>query len=362
MVEHADFLVIDGAHGEGGGQILRTSLSLSVLLRRPIRIENIRKSRKNPGLAAQHLTAVHAAASLCGAKMRGDSLGSTELEFVPTCAVEAGNYHFDVGAARAGGSSGAATLVLQTVVLPLAGAHGRSNVVVDGGTHMSWSPPYDYLAEIWRPLLERLGVKMALTLERAGWFPLGRGRIAASIDGRPRLLAGGLRPLQAIDRGALGRVTGRALAANLPEHIPQRMADRARHRLLQLGAPVAIDVIHTESACPGTGLFLTACYEGSSAGFSALGERGKPAEAVADEAVDALLAHDRTGASLDRHLADQALLPLALAAGPSRFSIEAPTLHFRTNSCVIERFGIARVVWQQPDAGLCIAAVEPRHG
>ena len=360
-MDRSDLLVLDGAYGEGGGQILRTSLSLSTLFRRPICIENIRKGRPHPGLAAQHLTAAKAAASLCRAEIKGDGLGSTELVFIPTCGTEAGNYHFDVGAARTGGSAGAATLVLQTVALPLAAANGRSTVVIDGGTHMSWSPPYDYLADVWLPLLERLGVDMALHLDRAGWFPVGRGRITMDMDGRSRLLTDGLRPLQAVGRGPLTRVTGRALAANLPEHIPQRMAGRARHRLLQLDIPLEIDAVNTESACPGTGLFLTAHYDGLNAGFSAIGKRGKPAETVADEAVDALLAHHRTGASLDRHLADQALLPLALTGEPSRFSIEAPTRHFETNAWVIERFGIARVGWEQPKAGPCIVEVEPRR-
>jgi RNA 3'-terminal phosphate cyclase (ATP) len=142
-------LLIDGSHGEGGGQILRTALSLSAITGRPFRIERIRANRRNPGLAAQHLTAVRAAAALCSAHTVGDTLASQELDFIPAAPVSAGDYTFDVALAREGGSAGAVSLVLQTVLLPLALASGRSSVTVRGGTHLPQRPSVDYLCDIW---------------------------------------------------------------------------------------------------------------------------------------------------------------------------------------------------------------------
>jgi len=353
-------LVIDGAHGEGGGQILRTALSLSALTGQPMRLENIRANRRNPGLAAQHLTAVRAAAAICAAKVDGDALGSQVLRFVPTGAVEAGDYAFDVAAAREGGSAGAATLVLQTVLLPLALADGTSTVQVRGGTHMRWSPSFDYADEVWLPALRRAGVSADLALRAWGWFPVGEGELTATIRG---IGAGGrLCGTRFDERGALSRIAGRGVAANLPAHIPQRMVDRAGTLLADLGVPVQLQALRVRAASAGAGLFLQAHYDAAVTGFEAHGERGKPAEAVAEEAVEVLLAHHRSGAALDRHLADQLLLPLALAAGPSRFTTPAASRHLMTNAWVIERFGVARVATVGTPAGLCQVEVRPCDG
>jgi RNA 3'-terminal phosphate cyclase (ATP) len=347
-------LVIDGSFGEGGGQILRTTLSLAALLSRAVRIERARLYRDKPGLAAQHLTAVRATAAVCNARLRGDELGSTDLEFMPQHRPQAGHYSFDVGAARPGGSAGAAVLVLQTVLLPLAAATGDSAVTVTGGTHMHWSPTYDYAAGIWLPLLQRCGVDAELELGVSGWYPLGKGRIHARVHGSDIDMIGGLTPIDAVERGRLLRVQGRALTANLPSHIAERMAAHARLRLDGLGVPldIAPDVTGN-AACAGACLFLQADYEHTRAGFNVLGKRGKPSEQVADEAADALLAQYRSGAALDAHLADQALLPLALASGPSIFTTETVSRHLQTNAWVIEQFGLARIHWrQQNGAGL----------
>jgi RNA 3'-terminal phosphate cyclase (ATP) len=355
-------LVIDGSYGEGGGQILRTALSLSVLLGRPFRMESIRKSRRSPGLAAQHLTAVRAAAALCRARVDGDELGSSTLEFDPGMRPAPGSYRFDVGAAREGGSAGAATLVLQTVLLPLASASGSSQVTVVGGTHMDWSPPYDYLAEIWLPELRRLGLRAELELRRSGWFPVGRGEILATIEGHGRNLIGGLSETETVAPGRLVRIRGRAIAANLPSHIPDRMVARTRERLRTAGVPVDVAPVTTEAACAGEGLFLIAEHENCRAGFSAFGKRGKPAEAVADEAIDRLLAFTRSGAAFDCFLADQMLLPLAFAGRASRFTTETVSLHLVTNAWVIEAFGLARIRWRQGEGGPGYVEVKPFPG
>ena len=350
-----DWVVIDGAHGEGGGQILRTALSLSVITERPLRIERIRALRRHPGLAAQHLTAVRSAAALCAAQLSGDTLGSASLEFVPTRVVAAGDYVFDVALAREGGSAGAVMLVLQTVLLPLARAAAASRVVLRGGTHMAWSPPFDYVRDVWLPMLARLGVEARAELAAWGWYPLGKGEVIAEIRPGPTALKAA-----AIDApGPLLRVRGRAVAANLPAHIPQRMADRARALLTGLGVALDIEPLRVRAACAGAGIFLSAEYANLNCGFSALGAPGKPSEQVADEAASALLGHHARGAALDRHLGDQILLPLCLAGGPSRFSVEAITRHLETNAWVIEQFGMARIAIEHGEAGIDQVTVTP---
>jgi RNA 3'-terminal phosphate cyclase (ATP) len=353
-------LVIDGARGEGGGQILRTALSLSAITGRAVRLENIRANRPKPGLAAQHLTAVRAVAAVCGARLAGDELGSVALDFAPGGPVRSGVYHFDVAAARAGGSAGSTTLVLQSLLPPLALCTGGSRVSIRGGTHMAWSPPFDYLRDVWLPALANLGIKAAAELRAWGWFPVGRGEIRAEISGLGSDGRAGLRPVSLLDRGPLRRVFGRAVAANLPEHIARRMAERAGGLLSDHGIEGRVGAENVRAACAGAGIFLTAAYENLRCGFSALGRRGKPAEQVAEEAVDQLLVQHASGAALDLHLADQILLPLAFAAGPSRFSTERITGHLETNARVVERFGVARVDIEKGEGGTGKVTVIPQ--
>jgi RNA 3'-terminal phosphate cyclase (ATP) len=334
----ANFLVIDGSHGEGGGQILRSSLSLAAITGRPVRIEKLRANRKKPGLAAQHLTSVRAAAMLCDAELTGAELGSQTLQFVPRKQVKAGNYFLDVAEAREGGSAGAVMLVLQTLLLPLALAKGVSSVVLCGGTHVDMSPSFDYVHDVWLPMLARMGVRAELSLVRSGWYPVGRGEIRLRISG-----AGELNPLRLEHRGPLRTITGRALAANLPAHISERMAGYARGLLQQAGMAAEIEAAVMQAACPGAGLYLTAHYQNCLAGFGAQGKRGKPAEQVAEEACAALLSHHRSGAALETHLADQLILPAALCRGESVFSVEHISPHLVTNAWVVERFGLARI-------------------
>ncbi|HEY5597184.1 MAG TPA: RNA 3'-terminal phosphate cyclase, partial [Kiloniellales bacterium] len=202
-VARSDRLILDGAHGEGGGQILRTSLTLAAITGRAIRIERIRAGRPKPGLAAQHVTAVRAAASLCRATMAGDEAGSTALEFAPQAAVAPGTYAFDVAAARKGGSAGAASLVLQTVLPPLALTEGRSHISIRGGTHMAWSPPFDYVHDVWMPALAQIGIEAAIELRASGWFPIGQGEIVVTITGLGTGWRRRLNPLTLCERGPL---------------------------------------------------------------------------------------------------------------------------------------------------------------
>jgi RNA 3'-terminal phosphate cyclase (ATP) len=350
-------LVIDGAHGEGGGEILRTALSLSVITGRSVTLVNIRAGRPKPGLAAQHLTAVRAAAALCAAEVIGAELGALTLAFVPQTKAFPGCYAFDAAEAREGGSAGAATLVLQTILLPLALADGQSTVTLRGGTHIRSSPSFDYVLDIWLPILGSMGVSAVLELMQAGWFPIGRGEMTASIAGSARLL----RPINCRQRGDLGRVWGRALTANLPSHVAQRMTNHAERLLVANGLTARISCARVTSACAGAALFLGAEYSQGRAGVTAHGERGKPAEKVAEEAVNALLACHRSLAAFDAHLADQLIVPAALAAGPSVFTAERVTNHLLTNAWVVEQFGLAQVEVSRQEGGVGLVNVTPRR-
>jgi RNA 3'-terminal phosphate cyclase (ATP) len=353
-------VVIDGSHGEGGGQVVRTALTLSAVTGQPVLIENIRAGRPKPGLAAQHLAAARAVAAICDARLVGDALGSKRLEFTPGTRPRPETYLFDVAAARLGGSAGSTTLVLQSVLVPLALAGGHSDITVRGGTHVRWSPPFDQVRDVWLPTLARLGIVATANLVRSGWYPAGGGEIRASVGGPASEADASLLPLGARERGPLRRIFGRAIAANLPAHIPTRMTARAYALLADLDVEIAIEPALVVAACPGTGIFLTAEYEAARAGFSALGERGKPSEAVAEAAVAGLLDHFHSGAALDSHLADQILVPLALAAGPSQFTVERVTEHVRTNGWVIGRFGLADMSVDERPGGPPVVTVTPR--
>ena len=331
-------LHIDGSYGEGGGQVLRSSLALSALLGMPVRIENIRARRRNPGLAPQHLTGVQAIARVCAAQVTGAELRSQCLTFVPQKAPQAGSYTFDVTEAARGGSAGATTLVLQTVLLPLAFARGDSRLTLRGGTHVAWSPPFHYVAHVLLPVLHRMGLQAHVEITRWGWYPRGGGEIHCHIQG----LGGGTRaklnPIDLTSRGTLQRVWGISALSNLPDHIARRQRQRAVELLQERGLSPTVEIVHAPANGQGTVVFLVAEYERVAAGFTGLGERGKPAEKVAQEAVVALLAHHDTGAALDPYLADQIILPMALAAGPSTFTTSRITQHTVTNIWVVEQF------------------------
>ena len=190
---------IDGSWGEGGGQILRTGLSLATITGQSVRIERIRANRSKPGLAAQHLTSVRAAATLCQAQVSGDTLGSMTLEFRPTRPPQAGQYTFDVTEARVGGSAGAVTLILQTILMPLVLANGSSQVILKGGTHVAWSPPVTYIEEVYLPTLKQLGVEAEVKLNAWGWYPRGGGEVKLQVTGSQQTLNG----LQLLERGVL---------------------------------------------------------------------------------------------------------------------------------------------------------------
>jgi RNA 3'-terminal phosphate cyclase (ATP) len=322
-----DHLVhIDGALGEGGGQVLRTALSLALITGSPIEIINIRARRAKPGLRPQHLRAVEAAATVAHAQVEGNRIGSEALRFIPG-EVAAGQYHFDIGTA------GATSLVLQTLYLPLAMAPRPSAVRVTGGTHVPLSPCFHYLDLNWRWHLARAGIALTLTLERAGFYPPGGGIVRAAIEP-----AAGVRALRLERRGALRALRGISASARLPEHVAERQRAQALARLAERDLHARIEMLHLEAPSPGSMLLLLAEFEGTRACYFALGERGKPAERVADEAVDAMLGFLESDGAVDTYLADQLLLPLALAQGASRMGTARITEHLRTNAAVIRQF------------------------
>ena len=325
---------IDGSIGEGGGQVLRSALTLSSLTGRPVEIFNIRAMRPNPGLQPQHLMAVQAAAAICQARVEGAKLGSWTLRFWPQSPPTSGTYTFDVAEIAGRGSAGAVGLIFQTVFLPLALASGDSQLTLRGGTHVPWAPSVDYLKEVFLPTVAQMGLRAEMSLVSCGLYPAGGGEVRVRIRGNPGTPA----PIALTDRGDVRRVWGQGVVSNLPAHIPQRMVDQAHKLLTRAGLKANLQPLVMCGAGPGAGIFLFVQYEYARAGFTAYGRKGLPADQVAQMACQDLLAHHETGAPVDPHLADQLLLPMALAAGTSRLFTSAVTRHLLTNIAVVQAF------------------------
>lgn len=332
-------LRIDGSYGEGGGQILRTALCLAAILKVPVEVFGIRSGRKNPGLQAQHLTAVKALAQISGAEVEGAILGSQTLRFSPG-PLRASNFLFEVGTA------GAISLVLQAILLSLAFADGVSRVTLRGGTHVPWSPPYHYLTDVLLPTLAPMGVKVAFELVRWGFYPRGGGEVRATIHPLKALQAQEL-----TERGSLLRIRGLSAVANLPLSIARRQRERVLFRLKETGLDAEIELVEAKALGQGTALFFVAEFERTRAGFGSLGERGKPAEKVADEAAEAFFAFLKSKAALDPHLADQILLPMALAEGTSRLTTSRLSQHLLTNVWLIRQFLPIRIEVEGEEGG-----------
>lgn len=337
---------LDGSFGEGGGQILRSSLTLSLLTGRPFRLRSIRARRSRPGLQPQHLMSVQAAAEVGHAMLRGAKLGSTTLDFEPGD-VAGGEYHFRIGTA------GATGLVLQTVFLPLALSGTASRVTIEGGTHVPHSPCFHFLDRSWRHTMALLGLPVALRMDRAGFYPRGGGVIHAEIQ--PAVPC----PFHVDEATRVSHVRVLSGVASLPEHIRERQARRAVERLTERG--LTVDAVEeTWPGGPGTMLGIELPTTPIPTFFFALGERGKPAETVADEAVahvEAFLACDPPG--IDEHTADQIILPLAFAAGESRFRTASISSHLLTNAAVIEKFLPRRIECEGEEGQPGMVRVDP---
>jgi RNA 3'-phosphate cyclase len=319
---------IDGSYGEGGGQILRTSLALSAILRKPFTIHHIRSKRKNPGLQAQHLEAVEALARMTEAQTDGVKFGSQKITFSPQ-KILPGDYQFEVRTA------GSITLLLQGILLPLCLAHETSKLTLVGGTHVPWSPTFHYLSQVLLHTLKSMGVDAEAAIERWGFYPKGGGKIQLIINPIHEL-----KPISLVDRGLLKKIRGLSAISNLPKHVAERQKDQALKRIQrELKIDPEINLLYdVPSNGPGSFLFLLAEYEKTVAGFSSFGARGKPAEKVADEAVDDLKDYIESEGCIDSHLADQLVPFMALAKGNSSFTTTRITEHLLTNLWVVKHF------------------------
>ncbi len=316
---------IDGSMLEGGGQILRMTVALSAVTGVPVRIFNIRAKRENPGLRAQHMTAIRAVASLVDAEVKGLALGSMELTFRPKT-IRGGSFRFDVGTA------GSTTLVLQSLLPAAAFAPSRVNVEIVGGTDNPLAPPVDYVINVLKPVLARMWYKFELNLLRRGFYPKGGGIVRTSTTPVPKLM-----PIRLEVQGEVRVVKGISYSSRLPDHIAKRMADSASKLLRKSGleAEIEVEVLqpgHPKCALnPGCGIVLWAeTTSGAVLGSDSLGEVGKPAEKVGEEAAKKLLDEIEGGATVDRHLADQLIVYMALADGESVVKVSELTMHALT--------------------------------
>jgi RNA 3'-terminal phosphate cyclase (ATP) len=315
---------IDGATGEGGGQMLRTALSLSLVTGQAFCIENIRAKREKPGLLRQHLTAVLAACEIGDAKAEGAALGSKTLEFSPG-RIRAGEYRFAVGTA------GSATLVLQTILPALMTASVPSRLVLEGGTHNTQAPPFDFLQKTFLPLLEKMGPKVTVRLERYGFYPAGGGKITVDIEPCAKL-----QPLRLKERGEITRRRAVAIVANLARQIAQREIDAVGQHLGWTRE--SLEILETNnSAGPGNVVLIEIGSENIAEVFTGFGRLGASAEKVAAEAAGEAREYLASRAVASEHLTDQLLLPMALA-GAGSFTATKLSQHARTNLEVIAQF------------------------
>jgi RNA 3'-terminal phosphate cyclase (ATP) len=322
-------ITIDGSQGEGGGQIIRTSLALSLITGKPFRIHNVRARREKPGLQRQHLTAVRAAAAIGGAQVEGESVGATAFTFHPG-PVAPGDYTFPIGTA------GSTMLVLQTILPPLLIARASSTLAFEGGTHNVHAPPYEFIAKTFLPLVNRMGAHVNVELARYGFYPPGGGRIDVSVepagDGR-------LTPLELPARGEIRARRARALVVKLPPAVGERELGVVSERLgwgERAGDELRVETSRN-AVSPGNVLTLEIESEHLTEVFTGIGERGVRAETVAERAAGEARAYLETGAPVGEHLADQLLIPLALAGGGS-YTTGRPSLHTTTNIEVIKMF------------------------
>jgi RNA 3'-terminal phosphate cyclase (ATP) len=316
-------VTIDASAGEGGGQILRTALGLALLKNEPVRLSRIRARRRKPGLMRQHLTALRAAAAIGRAEVTGDALGSSEVSFAPK-GVEPGEYHFAVGTA------GSTSLVLQTVLPALLTARAPSTLVLEGGTHNPLAPCFDFLERAFAPLVNRTGARLSLRLERAGFYPAGGGLVRVEVTPAPALA-----PLRLLERGALVARSVTAIVAGLPIDVAKRELARARE-LLGWDDASFRPRMQPRALGPGNALLVEIESEHVTEVITAVGERGLPAEAVAERAAKEALAYEASGAPVGEHLADQLLILLAMAGGGA-FRTVAPSSHTTTQAELVTR-------------------------
>lgn len=317
-------IVIDGSEGEGGGQVLRTALSLSLVTGLPFRIENIRANRPRAGVMRQHVTAVEAACAIGGAECEELAVGASALSFTPG-KVMPGEHHFAVGTA------GSTSLVLQTILPPLMLADAPSRLVLEGGTHNIYAPPFDFIDRVFLPILNGMGPRVTARLGRHGFYPAGGGRIEVEIEP-----CSSLSRVDLLERGELRSVEARAVVAALPGEIAVRELEAVgkilgwpeeRRRIEQL----------PERTGPGNILMLEAVFDRVTEIMTGFGKLGVPAQTVGEKAAKRMAGYLASDAFAGPYLADQLLLPMALAGGGS-FTTVKPSSHARTGAGIIGKF------------------------
>lgn len=324
---------LDGALGEGGGQILRTALVLSMVTGQPFRVKHIRANRPKPGLMRQHLVAVQAAARICGAHLTQAALGSTELTFVPGPIVS-GDYEFAIG------SAGSCTLVLQTLALALLHAGGSSTIRISGGTHNDMAPPFQFMQRAYGPLLAAMGGLVDYRLERCGFYPAGGGVVVASIAPCAKLT-----PLELMERGMRRHGYAEALVAGVPVSVAERELACIGRKMGWSNEQLRLHALPGDQG-PGNAVLLTLEHEHVTEVFAGFGAKMLRADAVAEQAISEARAYVGSGAAVGEHLADQLMLPMALAGG-GRFTVSSISRHATTNAEVIERFLPVEVTFER---------------
>ncbi len=322
-MKNTTLITIDGSHGEGGGQILRTSIGLSLCTGKSVKIINIRSKRKKPGLLRQHLTCVKAAVEISNGKIEGDKLGSQSITFHPG-KVRAGKYHFSIG------SAGSTVLVLQTILPALMQANDVSHILLEGGTHNPMAPSVDFLKHAFFPILKQMGITVNAKLETYGFYPAGGGKWTVTIN--PSAL---LKPITIIARGANTTTKAVALVVNLPYTIGEREIKRVQRDMSLQEKNLTVN--HATNS-PGSGNTLSLYINSNTITevITAIGERGTSADNVAKKAIKAANRYIDSTAPVGEYLADQLLIPFALA-GTGNFRTVKPSLHTVTNIEVIQQ-------------------------
>ncbi|MFO8110260.1 MAG: RNA 3'-terminal phosphate cyclase [Thermoplasmata archaeon] len=327
-------ITIDGSHGEGGGQILRTAVAMSIVKGTPVKITNIRANRPNPGLSYQHLAALNVAAEICGGELEGGEKGSPEVEFIPG-EPRGGYYEFDIGTA------GSIALLLQCMIPPALQADGVVEVKVKGGTDVKWSPPYDFFENVFLEHLRRMGLNVSSKLLKRGHYPKGGGEVVLTVEpGSPNFLPTG---------EDISKIKGRAFVTSLPEHIMRRMRKQVLKEFVDI--PVNVELRSYDSLSPGAG--ITLWTEGDRlVGIGELGEKGVPAESVGKEAADYIRSSKESRFHLDRWSADQIVPYLAMSQDHGELKLEKRTGHLETNIWVMYLFESDWVKLEERNDGL----------